>query len=82
MRREHAGSGDAVQELRGFQRIHLAPGEHRTVTFTLEAAQALRHYDEARAAYEVRPGAYEVRVGASSADARAQGRFTVVSAHD
>lgn len=82
VRREHAGSGDAVQELRGFQRIHLAPGEHRTVTFTLEAAQALRHYDEARAAYEVRPGAYEVRVGASSADARAQGRFTVVSAHD
>lgn len=82
VRREHAGSGDAVQELRGFQRIHLAPGEHRTVTFTLEAAQALRHYDEARAAYEVRPGAYEGRVGASSADARAQGRFTVVSAHD
>ncbi|WP_373925820.1 fibronectin type III-like domain-contianing protein, partial [Enterobacter hormaechei] len=26
VRREHAGSGDAVQELRGFQRIHLAPG--------------------------------------------------------
>ncbi len=24
VRREHAGSGDAVQELRGFQRIHLA----------------------------------------------------------
>lgn len=82
VRREHAGSGDAVQELRGFQRVQLAPGERRTVTFTLEAAQALRHYDEARAAYAVRPGAYEVRVGASSADIRARGRFTVVPAHD
>lgn len=82
VRREHAGSGDAVQELRGFQRVQLAPGERRTVTFTLEAAQALRHYDEARAAYAVQPGAYEVRVGASSADIRARGRFTVVPAHD
>ncbi|WP_423177915.1 MULTISPECIES: glycoside hydrolase family 3 C-terminal domain-containing protein [unclassified Stenotrophomonas] len=82
VRREHAGSGDAVQELRGFQRVQLAPGERRTVTFTLEAAQALRHYDEARAAYAVQPGAYEVRVGASSADIRAQGRFTVVPALD
>lgn len=82
VRREHAGSGDAVQELRGFQRVQLAPGERRTVTFTLEAAQALRHYDEARAAYAVQPGAYEVRVGASSTDVRAQGRFTVVPAHD
>lgn len=82
VRREHAGGGDAVQELRGFQRVHLAPGERRTVTFTLEAAQALRHYDEARAAYAVQPGAYEARVGASSADIRAQGRFTVVPAHD
>lgn len=82
VRREHAGSGDAVQELRGFQRVQLAPGERRTVTFTLQAAQALRHYDEARAAYAVQPGAYEVRVGASSADIRAQGRFTVVPAHD
>lgn len=82
VRREHAGSGDAVQELRGFQRVQLAPGERRTVTFTLEAAQALRHYDEARAAYAVQPGAYEVRVGASSADIRSRGRFTVVPAHD
>lgn len=82
VRREHAGSGDVVQELRGFQRVQLAPGERRTVTFTLEAAQALRHYDEARAAYAVQPGAYEVRVGASSADIRARGRFTVVPAHD
>lgn len=82
VRREHAGGGDAVQELRGFQRVHLAPGERRTVTFTLEAAQALRHYDEARAVYAVQPGAYEVRVGASSADIRARSRFTLVPAHD
>lgn len=82
VRRERGSASDAVQELRGFQRVHLAPGERRTVAFTLEAPQALRHYDDARAAYVVRPGAYEVRVGASSADVRAQGRFTVVPTHD
>ncbi|TGQ59517.1 glucan 1,4-alpha-glucosidase, partial [Mesorhizobium sp. M1C.F.Ca.ET.212.01.1.1] len=82
VRRERGSTADTLQELRGFQRVHLAPGERRTVAFTLEAPQALRHYDDARAAYVVRPGAYEVRVGASSADVRAQGRFTVVPTHD
>jgi beta-glucosidase len=31
-----AGAGDAVRQLRGFQRIHLRAGESRTVEFTLE----------------------------------------------
>ncbi|WP_449468427.1 glycoside hydrolase family 3 C-terminal domain-containing protein [Stenotrophomonas humi] len=73
----HAAAGDAQQELRGFQRVHLAPGEQRTVAFELDAQQALRRYDEARAAYVVQPGDYEVRIGGSSADARVHARFKV-----
>jgi len=82
VRRVDAKPGDAQQALRGFQRVQLAPGERRTVAFDLDATQALRQYDEARAAYVVPPGAYEVRVGSSSADARVQARFTVEAARD
>lgn len=73
----NAGPGDPQQELRGFQRIHLAAGERRTVVFELEPQQALRRYDEARGAYTVPPGRYEVHVGGSSADIRAHAPFEV-----
>ena len=75
-----ATPGAAQQELRGFQRIHLKPGERRTVSFELAADAALRRYDEASKAYAVAPGRYEVRVGASSADLRANGQFDVKAA--
>lgn len=81
VRRQQAGSDEAVQELRGFQRVHLAPGERRTVTFSLEAPRDLRRYDEAGGAYAVPPGAYEARVGASSADIRARAGFSVEAVH-
>lgn len=67
----------ARKELRGFQRIHLKPGEQRDVTFTITPASDLRTWDETRDAYSVDPGAYEVQVGASSADVRAKQTLTV-----
>ncbi|WP_313456519.1 glycoside hydrolase family 3 C-terminal domain-containing protein [Stenotrophomonas sp.] len=82
VRREQAAAGDAQQNLRGFQRVHLAPGEKRTVAFDLDAQQALRQYDEAAGQYTVPAGSYEVRVGSSSADARVQARFEVEAARD
>jgi beta-glucosidase len=82
VRRADAAPGDALQALHGFQRIHLAPGERRSVAFDLDARQALRQYDEAKAAYTVPSGAYEVRVGSSSADVRATAGFTVEAARD
>ncbi len=82
VRRLAAGASDAQQTLQGFQRVHLAPGERRTVAFDLQAQQALRQYDDARGTYVVPPGEYEVRVGGSSADARVQSRFTVEARRD
>ena len=67
----------ARQELRGFARVHLVPGEARTLTFAFTPDVALRRYDEGVAAYVVDPGAYEVQVGASSADVRARARLQV-----
>ena len=72
-----AAPGDAQQELRGFQRVHLAPGERRTLAFELALGSALRRYDEASGSYRVKPGRYEVRVGGSSADARVRAVFEV-----
>jgi beta-glucosidase len=82
VRRREAKPGDAQQALRGFQRVHLAAGERRTVAFDLDAQQALRQYDEARGAYAVPPGVYEVRVGSSSADIHATAGFTVEAHRD
>jgi beta-glucosidase len=67
----------ARRELRGFQRLHLQPGEEREVSFTFTPETDLRHYDEQRKAYAVDAGAYEVQLGASSADIRLSKRFTV-----
>ncbi len=64
-----------VKELKGFQRIHLKPGESRTVTFDLPAA-ALAFYNRDMVK-KVEPGVFKVMVGASSADIRLEGEFNV-----
>ena len=64
------------QVLRGFQRVTLAPGETRTVTFTL-APEDLQLLDAAMR-WVVEPGSFEVRVGSSSTDIRLKDRFDIV----
>lgn len=64
-----------VKELKGFQRIHLKPGESRGVTFTLPAADlAFYNRDMVR---KVEPGVFKVMVGSSSTDIRLESEFTV-----
>jgi len=53
-----------VKELRGFERVRLAPGEKKTVRFTL-GPEALRFTDE-NMARVVEPGLFDVMVGTSS----------------
>jgi beta-glucosidase len=65
-----------VKELRGFERLHLQPGETKTVTFPLAAAR-LAYWDETTHGFVVDPGAFDVLIGASSADIRLQTRLTV-----
>jgi beta-glucosidase len=62
-----------IKELKGFKRIHLAPGECRTVTFTLHT-HLLGYYDETMH-YAVQPGTVEVLVGRSSRDLPLAGRL-------
>ncbi len=67
----------ALQELRGIERISLAAGEARQLSFRLAPRDDLAFYDDVAHAYAVDPGRYEVRLGASSADIRATAAFTV-----
>jgi beta-glucosidase len=53
-----------VRELEGFQRVTLAAGQHRTVTFRLNS-QNLGYYNEA-GQFQVQPGPFDVWVGDSS----------------
>jgi beta-glucosidase len=54
-----------VRELKGFERVTLAPGARRTVSFTL-GPEHLGFYDRAMR-FRVEPGAFKVFVGQSSA---------------
>ncbi|HEX2100718.1 MAG TPA: glycoside hydrolase family 3 C-terminal domain-containing protein, partial [Candidatus Synoicihabitans sp.] len=56
------------QQLRGFTRLHLQPGESRTVEFTLKP-EHLALFD-ANGQWRVEPGRFTVMVGASSSDIR------------
>ncbi len=59
----------APQELKGFERIELAPGESKTVNFSLDRS-AFSYWDETSHAWKVDAGDYEVRVAAVSDDIR------------
>lgn len=65
-----------AKELRGFQRVSLAPGEKRTLNFNVPA-QKLAHWDETKHAFVVNPGAFDILVGASSEDIREKTRIEV-----
>ena len=62
-------SAFASEQLRGFQRVELKPGQRKTVQIPLPA-KWLEHWDMTRHAFVLEPGRIELRVGASSADIR------------
>jgi beta-glucosidase len=64
-----------VQELKGFQRVSLEPGEQVTVSFGL-AMSSLGFYNRDME-FVVEPGDIEVMVGGSSADIHLKGSFEI-----
>ena len=64
-----------VKVLRGFERIHLAPGETKEVTFHL-TPQDLGLWNRDNH-FVVEPGTFTVMVGSSSEDIRLKGSFEV-----
>jgi beta-glucosidase len=63
-----------VQELKGFERISLKPGESRNVTFTIDA-ELLKFYNS-DLKYVCEPGEFEVMVGTNCREVQRQ-KFTL-----
>ncbi|NLL80164.1 MAG: glycosyl hydrolase [Clostridiales bacterium] len=58
-----------VKELKGFEKLELAPGETKTVTFELDK-RAFAYYDESLKDWYVESGDFDILIGASSRDIR------------
>ena len=65
-----------VQELKGFAKVFLAPGESRMVSIALDD-KAFRYWNVKTDRWEVEGGSYQLRVGASSADIRLTAEVSV-----
>jgi len=56
-----------VKELKGFDKVKLAPGEEKTVSFTI-AKDALSFFDDTKHEWVAEPGKFEAVIAASAAD--------------
>jgi beta-glucosidase len=72
----HSSVDRPIQELKGFQRVNLAPGETKVVNFTLDRS-AMAFYSTAKKDWVTEPGQFDVLVGFSSRDIRLKGSFNL-----
>jgi beta-glucosidase len=64
------------RELKGFQKVRLAPGETKNVSLTLDA-RAFSYWDEANKKWTIDPGKFVIRVGDSSENTPLTADFTL-----
>jgi beta-glucosidase len=74
-----AGEKRPKEQLAGFVRIGLKPGETRTVTFSLPAEQ-LAYWDSDQGMFAVKPGEVDLMLGSASDDIRQKTQFQITSA--
>ena len=67
------------KNLRGFERVHLKPGETRNVIFTLKL-EDLALWDR-QMHFVVEPGTFKVMIGSGSEDIRLTAEFEVSSSN-
>ena len=65
-----------VKELKGFQKLTLAPGEQRDITFTIDKSM-LSYYDDSKGEWVMEPGRFEALIGASAGDIKSKVVFEV-----
>ncbi len=66
------------RQLKGYQKVSLAPGQSKQVSFTLTNAD-LASWDNPSSGWTVHPGSYRVWVGDSSSNAAVSGQFAIHS---
>ena len=67
------------QELKGFSKVQLAPGQQTTVHFVL-SPRDLSYYDTVTRGWVMTPGTHGIAVGSSSAELALQQSFEVSAA--
>ncbi|HSY72454.1 MAG TPA: glycoside hydrolase family 3 C-terminal domain-containing protein [Alloacidobacterium sp.] len=74
----HMGSAVSrpAEELKGFSRVTLQPGETKTVTMPLKA-QALTYWNEASNQFVVEPDKVQIKIGSSSDDIKLEKTVSV-----
>jgi beta-glucosidase len=73
---EKSTDDQPVKELKGFYRVHLIPGESKTLGFKLTPEHLAFHDDQLN--FLVEPGIFNVMVGSSSRDIRLEGFFDIM----
>ena len=76
VRDEVAGAVRPEKELKGFEKVALAPGEEKVVRFAL-SRRAFAYWDIRTHAWTVEPGEFTILVGASSRDIRLSARVAM-----
>jgi beta-glucosidase len=71
---EHPVVDRPPKELKGFEKVFLAPGETRHLVMNLDA-RSFAYFDSARSDWRTDPGTYEIGIGASSRDLRVREPF-------
>lgn len=64
------------KELKGFEKVELAPQQTKTITFSLDR-EAFWYFDAVKNAWSTEPGEFEILIGASSRDIRLSGMVTL-----
>ena len=65
-----------VRGLAGFEKVHLEPGQSRTVEVVLDR-RAFAHWDVVTDGWRVQPGSYAIEIGRSSAEIGASTQVTL-----
>lgn len=68
------------QELKGFEKVELKPGEQKTVKFTLDKS-AFSYYNDNEKKWVMEPGEFEIRVGGSSRDIRIKHNIVAINGY-
>lgn len=80
----HARAGAVYrpdQELKGFEKVRLEPGQSVPVSFSLDR-RSLAYFDVGSGDWQVEPGLYDIRIGASSQDIRLVATISVASSFE
>ncbi len=65
-----------LKQLKGFERIHLKPGESRKVKFDVPTNE-LAFWDINQKAFVIEPGEFKIMVGSSSENIKLHGEFSI-----